>query len=418
MRLPHGALIAATDSLRSPGFRSIAVTFVTLALTYGVWYSYSVFLVALLREFGWSRSVVSGAFSLFALVHGMSGMWLGRLADRLGPRRIVLVGGLVLAIALPLDGAIRTPWQLYLTFGLLTGVGVAAAGWVPAVVLVQRWFPGRVGFALGATSAGIGVGITVVVPFSQLLIDLLGWRWAFRILGFLMVVWVIPATLWMLRDPPRAVPGPAHTVNAGPPSTRVDITLAEAARLPRFWLLGWAQVFGNLASQMLFVHQAAYLVDHGIATIVAASVVSVVGLTSIAGKTGGGWLSDRLGREITYTIGMVLTLGSIAVLGLIALAPSPALAYGYAVLLGLGYSVTAPLMPAVISDLFRGRHFGAIFGTLHVANALGGSIGPWVGGRIFDVTGSYRAAFLVGAATATVSTALLWIVAPRRARER
>lgn len=370
-----------------------------------------------MREFGWSRSVISGAFSLFAFVHGLSGMWLGRLADRVGPRRIVLVGGVILAAALPLDGAIRTPWQLYLTFGLLTGVGVAAAGWVPAVVLVQRWFPRRVGFALGATSAGIGVGITLVVPFSQLVIELAGWRWAFRVLGALMLIWVIPATLWLLRDPPPAT-APTHAVTAGGPSiTRVDITLGEAARLPRFWLLGCAQVLGNMASQMLFVHQAAYLVDHGIAAIVAASVVSVVGLASIAGKTGGGWLSDRLGREITYTMGMATTLLSIGVLGLIALAPSAALAYLYAVLIGLGYAVTAPLMPAVISDLFRGRHFGAIFGTLHVANALGGSIGPWVGGRIFDVTGSYRGAFVVGVATATVSAVLLWIVAPRRARE-
>lgn len=360
---------------------------------------------------------MSGAFSVFAFVHGLSGMWLGRLADRVGPRRIVLAGGALLAAALPLDGAIHTPWELYLTFGLLTGVGVAAAGWVPAVVLVQRWFPHRVGFALGATSAGIGVGITLVVPASQLMIELFGWRWAFRVLGALMVVWVIPATLWLLRDPPPVVASP-HAVTAAAPGARTDITLADAARQSRFWLLGCAQVLGNMASQMLFVHQAAYLVDHGIAAIVAASVVSVVGLASIAGKTGGGWLSDRLGREITYTIGMATTLASIGVLGLIALAPSPLLAYLYAVLLGLGYAVTAPLMPAVISDLFRGRHFGAIFGTLHVANALGGSIGPWVGGRIFDVTGSYRAAFVVGIATATVSTVLLWIVAPRRARAR
>jgi MFS family permease len=360
--------------------------------------------------------VVSGAFSLFAFVHGVSGMWLGRLADRVGPRRIVLIGGVLLTAALPLDGAIRTPWQLYLAFGLLTGIGVAAAGWVPAVVLVQRWFPRRVGFALGATSAGIGAGITLVVPFSQLMIELAGWRWAFRVLGASMALWVIPATIWLLRDPPPVEPPPHAASRLTASVTRGDITLGQAVRLPRFWLLGCAQVLGNMASQMLFVHQAAYLVDHGIAAIVAASVVSVVGLASIAGKTGGGWLSDTLGREVTYTLGMATTLASIGVLGLIALAPSPALAYLYAVLIGLGYAVTAPLMPAVISDLFRGRHFGAIFGTLHVANALGGSIGPWIGGRIFDVTGSYRVAFVVGVATATVSTALLWIVAPRRAR--
>ena len=401
------------SAARSPGFRSVAVTFVTLGLTYGIWYSYSVFLIALLREFGWSRSVVSGAFSVFALVHGVSGIWLGRLGARVGPRRIVLAGGLLLAVALPLDSLIDRPWQLYLTFGVLTGIGVSAAGWVPAVILVQRWFPHRIGFALGATSAGIGMGITLVVPATQLVIDLYGWRWAFRVLGALMIVWVIPATFALVRDPGGAVRQP---VDVAPTPGRGDITLAQAVRLRRFWLLGLAQVLGNTGSQMLLVHQAAYLVDHGIEAIVAASVVSVVGLTSIAGKTGGGWLSDRLGREITYMLGMALTVASVGVLGVIALAPHAGLAYVYAILIGLGYAVTTPLMPAVISDLFRGRHFGAIFGALHAANALGGSLGPWLGGRIFDATGSYRAAFIAGIVTAVIAAVFLWIVAPRRAR--
>lgn len=415
MRVSHGALITGVvpSLARSPAFRSIAVTFVTLGLTYGIWYAYSVFLVALLREFGWSRSVVSGAFSVFALTHGLCGIWLGRLGDRIGPRRIVLAGGVLLAIALPLDSIVERPWQLYLTFGVLTGVGVAAAGWVPAVILVQRWFPHRVGFALGATSAGIGLGITLVVPFTQLLIDLYGWRAAFRVLGALMILWVIPATYWLVRDPLR---GPRRSAPPSEPTGRGDVTLAQAARQRRFWLLGIAQVLGNMGSQMLLVHQAAYLVDHGIAAIVAASVVSVVGLTSIAGKTGGGWLSDRLGREITYTLGMTATVMSVGALGLIALSPHAGLAYVYAVLIGLGYAVTAPLMPAIISDLFRGRHFGAIFGALHVANALGGALGPWLGGRIFDATGTYRAAFIAGIVTAVISTVFLWMVAPRRAR--
>jgi MFS family permease len=363
--------------------------------------------------------VVSGAFSLFAFVHGVCGIAIGSLGDRVGPRRLVLAGGLILILALPLDSLVNEPWQFYLTFGLLTAIGVAAAGWVPAVILVQRWFPHRVGFALGVVSAGIGVGITLVVPLCQFLIEAFGWRWAFRTLGALMLAWVVPASLWLVRDPPSP-PAIASSIRGRtlPSIVRPDITLADAARLRTFWLLAIAQILGNIASQMLLVHQAAYLVDHGIPALVAASVVSVVGASSIVGKAGGGWLSDRVGRELTYSIGMAGTLLSIGMLGLIALSPSPALAYVYAVFIGLGYAVTAPLMPAVISDLFRGRHFGAIFGSLHVANALGGSIGPWLGGRIFDATGSYQAAFVTGIATVLTSTACLWIVAPRRARQR
>ena len=160
--------------------------------------------MALLREFGWSRSVLAGAFSIFTLVHGAAGLPLGWLADRVGPRRLVLVGGALLGLALCLDGAATRPWHLYVTFGLLTSAGVALAGWVPAVILVQRWFPHRVGTAIGITSSGIGTGIFLVVPTCQWLIDTVGWRWAWRIAGIVVCAWIVPAALFLVKDPPRA----------------------------------------------------------------------------------------------------------------------------------------------------------------------------------------------------------------------
>lgn len=371
--------------------------------------------MALLREFGWSRSLVAGAFSVFALVHGLSSAPIGWLADRRGPRRVVAAGGLVLVAGLLLDGAVTSPWQLYAAFGLVTSIGVAAAGWVPAVVLVQRWFPRRVGLALGITSAGIGMGIFLVVPLCQWLISAVGWRWAFRVVAGLAALWIVPTALLVLRDPPRPAalpesPAPRRAAAAG----AGDITLRDALASGRFWLLAVAQVLGNFACQMLLVHQAAYLVDQGVATMMAASVVSVVGLASIVGKAGGGWFSDSFGRELTYSLGMLCVVTSVGVLGLVALGPSVLLVYAYGVLVGVGYSVTAPLMPAVISDLFRGPHFGAIFGALHLGNALGGSLGPWAAGRIFDATGSYRLAFIGAIAGAILGTLGLWIAGPRR----
>ncbi|HXH83790.1 MAG TPA: MFS transporter, partial [Candidatus Tectomicrobia bacterium] len=174
-----------------PRVRSLVATFVTLGLAYGVWYSYAVFLVALLEEFGWSRSVLAGAFSVFSLMHGAASAPLGWLADRAGPRRIVLAGGALLAVGLALDSVVARPWHLYLTFGVVTALGVAASGWTPAVVLVQRWFPDRVGTALGITSAGIGVGIFLFVPLCQWLIDLVGWRQAYRAVAVLAVAWIV-----------------------------------------------------------------------------------------------------------------------------------------------------------------------------------------------------------------------------------
>jgi MFS family permease len=165
---------------------------------------------------------------------------------------------------------------------------------------------------------------------------------------------------------------------------------------------------------MLLAHQVAYLVDHGVTTLVAASVVGVVGLGSILGKGGGGWASDTFGREVTYTVGMALVAASIGTLGLLALSPAPAWAYLYGALVGVGYAVTAPLMPAVVSDLYRGRNFGTIFGAIQVANAIGGSAGPWVAGRVFDARGSYTAAFVMALAAGVLSTTALWLAAPRR----
>lgn len=188
--------------------------------------------------------------------------------------------------------------------------------------------------------------------------------------------------------------------------------------MERFWLLCAAHFLGSLACQMLLVHQVAYLVDHGIPALVAASVVSVVGLASIAGKAGGGWFSDTAGREVTYTLGMACVVVSVGMLGVIALQPGPLPAYVYGALVGVGYSVTAPLLPALVSDLFRGRHFGAIFGTMQLGNSLGGALGPWIAGRVFDATGSYFWALSGAVLSASMATAALWVARSLRALPR
>ena len=282
--------------------------------------------MALLREFGWSRSVLAGAFSIFTLVHGAAGLPLGWLADRVGPRRLIMVGGALLGLALCLDAAATRPWHLYVTFGLLTSAGVALAGWVPAVILVQRWFPHRVGTAIGITSSGIGTGIFLVVPTCQWLIDTVGWRWTWRIAGLVLCAWIVPArALPHQGSAPRERPGDRGAPRRGP-----DRCTTPSA-MPVFWLLGAAQAATSFANQMLLVHQVVYLVDHGITTLIAASVVGVVGLSSMVGKAGGGWLSDQIDRRITFTISAAAVGGSIGVLGLLALVS----------LAGLGLSLRA-----------------------------------------------------------------------------
>jgi MFS family permease len=391
---------------RAPAYRALAVTVVTLALAYGVWYAYSVFLVALLKEFGWSRSVLAGAFSLFTLVSGGAGPVLGALADRFGPRRLILVGGALLAVSLWADSYVTRAWHLYVGFGLLTAIGVSTAGWTPAVVMVQRQFSARLGLALGIAGSGVGLGIFLVVPLCQALIDAFGWRWAFRGLAIFAAVWILPATYLAVRDTPAPIRSPSPCV--GSTEAGGAHSFDRALANPSFRYIGLAVFLGSICSQTLHVHQAAFLVDHGLSAMTAAAVISVVGASSILGKTGGGFISDFFSRELVYALGMIGMIVGVGVLWLVALAPSAWLAMGYATLFGIGYSVTAFIVPAMMSDRFRGPHFGSIFGATQVASALGSALGAWLAGRLFDATGSYAIAFGVAACAAAVAALSVW----------
>jgi hypothetical protein len=186
--------------------------------------------------------------------------------------------------------------QLYVAFGVLAALGVSAAGWVPSVVLIRGWFPSSVGTAIGVASAGIGVGIFALVPFAQLLID------------------------W---------------VGVAPTPSRPSWTLPTVVRTWRFWGTGAVFFAGSAATQMLLVHQA-YLVDHGAPALVGATVVGVVGVCSVAGKAGWGALSDRVGRQLAYTLAFLCVAASVGLLALAGAHPRTLVPYGYAILIGVG----------------------------------------------------------------------------------
>jgi MFS family permease len=161
------------------------------------------------------------------------------------------------------------------------------------------------------------------------------------------------------------------------------------------------------------VHQVAYLVDKGVAALIAATVASVVGLASIGGKIAWGALSDSVGSEVAFTLSSLCVVSAIGILALSS-PEAPMLAYVYAVLMGVGYASSAPLPPAVVGRLFRGPHFSSIFGALQPATSIGGAVGAWAAGRIFDRTGSYDPALVMAVVIAAAAPILLWIVAPRR----
>ena len=393
----------------------LATSFITLGVIYGVWYSYSVFLVALVREFGWSRSLVSGAFAFFSLIHGGLGPPVGWLLRRVGPRRVILAGVGVMAVGLILTAQTTVWWHLYLAFGVVTALGISLNGWIPVVVLIQGWFPDRMGSAMGLASAGIGVGIFAFVPLSQVLIDWCGWRWTFGILAAVTVAWGLPSAFWLIQDPPAFSLGPSRPGGSHRSEvSRAHWTIGAAVKSRRFWGLAGVYFMANFVTQMLMIHQVAYLVDHGMPALGAATVGGVVGLVSVATKPGWGVFSDRAGREVVYTLAAGCMVASIGLLVLAGRYPASSLPYVYAVLNAFGYGVLSPVFPAIANDLFRGPGFSTIYGTLYTVICIGLAAGPWAAGQIFDLTGSYSMALWLGLVMAVVSPALLWIVGPRR----
>ena len=191
-------------------------------------------------------------------------------------------------------------------------------------------------------------------------------------------------------------------------------TLATAVHTWRFWGVVGFYFTGNFATQMLMVHQVAYLVDHGVPTMVAATVGGAVGLVSIGGKVGWGVLSDRAGRELACTLAFGCVAASIGMLVLAGRYPASLIPFAYAVLIGLGYAVLSPVFPAVAGDLFAGPGFSTIYGTLYAVICLGLAAGAWSAGEIFDLTTSYALALWIALGMTVLTPALLWGVAPRR----
>jgi sugar phosphate permease len=391
-----------------------------MAITSGVWYTASVFFVALVHSFGWDYASTASIFSLFTVLYGIAGALSGFLADRIGPRRTILMGGALLAVALMANGLATARWHLYLTHSALAALGLAGMGWVPVSILLARGFDRRRGLAVGLASAGVGVGILVFVPLTQAMIDWASWRTAYIALGAISAAVVLPVGLFGVGEGRARATGFAEPEKLQEAQRLVDgapgWTLAWALRHREFWLVSLTFVFLNSPVQLILTHQVAYLVEAGKPKAFAAGIVGLVGLLSVPGKILWGYLSDRWWIEATYVGGIAFLVAG--VLTLLSIGPHTGAwaLYCYAALMGIGYAVSPAMTPVLGARFFAGRHFGAIFGALNLLHHVGGALGVWLAGVVHDLTGTYTVAFLLSMASSLLSLACVWLAAPRRAR--
>jgi MFS family permease len=392
---------------------------VALAVGNGLYFSFSVFLVPLVEEFRWSRGLTAGAQSLSTVLQGLLAPVAGMLVDRFGPRRVILAGVALLSGASILGATIRSAAELYLYTGVLAGAGLVALGPVPMGVLLARWFSERRGRAVGIAFSGMGFGVFVMGPLAQWLIGVRGWRFASAALGVTALCALAPVVWRGARDPepqrggdepagPRAAVGASTSPTTGP-----DRTVRRALRTPAFWALWLAYLCTPLAVFPITTHQVAFAIDRGFAPLLAASVFGITGLMSIVGRVSFGLAADRFGGPLAATVSYGCTAGG--ALALLALETDPRVGWlaAYALLFGLGFGARGPIITAMASDLFGGRRFGAIYGALSVGNGLGGAIGPWFGGVVHDVLGSYRVVFLTSIVFCALGSACFWLAGRR-----
>ena len=397
-------------------------SFVTLGVAYAVWYSFSVFFPAILKEFGWSRSVLAGTFSLFVILHSIAGPVVGSVVDRIGPRRVILLGSLILGVGLLACSFIRTWWHFYLAFGVMTAVGVGSTGWVPNTTLIQAGFKERRGLAMGIVSSGVGVGILVCGPLFQMLITGIGWRATYRMMA-LCVPFLLSsmAILFLKERPPRRNPAisPPFTeplLRAAGRKATDPLTIRRAVTTKSFWLLGAGFSFASFGTQSVMAHQVVFFIDNGSEALFASFIAGIVGLVSVGGKILWCGISDKIGREITYTMGTGCTICGLVVLILFDSFHLLGLPYFYAVFFGLGYAVTAALPSLITADFFEGETYGGIFGSLMMCSGMGGALGSWFGGFLYDRFGSYVILFIIAIIFALVACLNVWGAAPRKIR--
>ncbi len=407
------------------GWIIVGISFTTLALAYGVWYSFSFFFVALLKEFGWSRSMAAGAFSIFVILHSLIGPFVGGMVDRFGPRKVIVLGSSLLGVGLVLCSFIRTWWQFYIFFGVITAMGVGSIGWVPNATVIQYWFKEKRGLPIGIISSGIGIGILVCSPSFQYLITRVGWRMTYRIIAISIPLIIISLAIAFLKKSPETASN-RHVKKEIPPVVIQDSllkgggwgsrswTVRQAVRKKAFWHLGLAFFLGSVTTHSVFTHQVAFFVDRGLQALFASYLVAMIGAASIGGKILCGVLSDRIGREVTYTIGTTFSILSMITLTFFHFFPFPGLTYFYSVFFGLGYAAIAALPPLITADLFAGHAYGGIFGLLMIFVGAGGALGAWVPGLIYDRTGSYIAVFILMIVFALFACLMIWKATPRK----
>lgn len=398
------------------GWIVVACAFLVLFLTYGVQYSFGVFVPVMVDDLGWQRASLGGAFSLYSVVYTGFTMLSGRLTDTLGPRRVIGLGGVLLGVGIMATSQVSAQWQIYFWYGIVAALGMSTA-YIPCNITVVRWFRRKRGLALGLASSGASCGILAVPVIASFIIERWDWRIGMLVLGAVLLAMTNLAARFMVSEPARMDlqsdgAEPMISTNDAMPVAVPEWTFSEARKTLSFWmfLVGFAVVL--LTMTVPFVHIAVFARDIGLSDLRGAMAVSTIGLFALLGSVSLGALSDRIGRKAALNLAL---LSQIAAFALLLNTDSAVLLYTGAAAFGLFYGGYASLFPALVAQLFGQANAGTIGGFIIGGAGLLGAWGPALAGYLRDVDGDYRRAFIACLATAVVALALFVLLrSPRR----
>ncbi len=410
------------------GWVIIVVAFLTVAVSVTARTAFSLMFPPIVEEFGWDRGLAAGAFSFGFLVSAVISPVVGRLMDRRGPRFVIEIGVVLMAAGLLGATMMQAPWQLYATLGVLVGAGANCMSFSVQSQYLPNWFVRRRALATGIAFSGVGVGAILILPWLQTIILKDGWRSACWALGLMTLFVLLPINLIVTKRPQDLGLLPDGAKEAGVAAARraaaivdlhwtaVEWTVVRAVRTHRFWWLCVGFFCGGYAWYAVQVHQTKYLIEIGFGPMQAAWSLGLVAMVGIPGQILLGALSDRVGREIVWSIAAMGFAVCYAALLALAAGPSEPLLYLMVLSQGvLGYSFTS-LMGSVVAEIFEGPHFGSIFSLLMVSLLAGGALGPLITGVLYDLQGSYTTAFVLALGISVLGAASIWFAAPGKVR--
>ena len=398
------------------GYVIVAIAFLLMLIMWGAYYSFGIFFEPLLAEFGWTKAMTSGAFSLSFFLTGVLGVLAGRLTDRFGPRVVMTICGVFLGIGYILVSRTESTWQLYLFYGIVVAIGMAASV-TPLQSTVARWFVKRRGVMNGIINSGIGGGMVVVPPLAHQLIAHYGWRLSYIIVGSVALVLITLSAQFLRRDPAQMGKRPYGEEEAEVRMSPIDsgVSFRRAIRNWQFWILVMALLCFTLGEGTVLVHIVSHAIGIGIAAGSAAFIIPIIGLVSIAGRILLGVVGDRIGNKNAYLIGFFFFVVS---LFLLLISREIWMLYLFAAIFGFGYGGLSALISLIVAELFGLSSHGVIMATIIMFGGTGGmALGPLLSGYIFDITGSYHSAFILYSIIGVIGLVLVTRLKPIRTEQ-